>query len=100
VARATPDGYEFVMVGPGTFAANQNLYSHPAYDAMKDFEPVGLAAEQPLILVVRKDFPASTLSEFHFLRESEPKETTVRLRRSGSDNTLGCLCCSISAIWD
>ena len=91
VARATPDGYEFVMGGTGTFAANQTLYEHPAYDAMKDFEPVGLAAEQPLILVVRKDFPANTLSEFISYAKANQKKLQFASGGTGSTTHLGCL---------
>ena len=64
VARAAPDGYEAVIGGTGTFAANQTLYKHPSYDAVMDFTPVGLVAEQPLILATRKDFPADNLQQF------------------------------------
>jgi len=30
----------------------------------EDFEPIGLSAEYPELLVVRKDFPANNLKEF------------------------------------
>src|SRR5256885_6842655 len=64
VARAAPDGYKFVLGGTGPFAANQTLYKNPLYNAATDFAPVVLIAEQPLVLVVRKDFPADNLPEF------------------------------------
>src|SRR5262245_53202931 len=45
VAKAAPDGYQFVLGGTGTFAANQTLYKHPLYNALTDFEPVALMTE-------------------------------------------------------
>jgi len=40
VAKAAPDGYQFVLGGTGTFGANQTLYKNPLYNAVTDFEPV------------------------------------------------------------
>src|SRR5882724_10321846 len=37
VAKARPDGYQFVLGGTGTFAANQTLYRNPMYNAATDF---------------------------------------------------------------
>jgi tripartite-type tricarboxylate transporter receptor subunit TctC len=64
VAKAAPDGYQFVLGGTGTFAANQTLYKNPVYNAATDFTPVALIVEQPMLLIVRKDLPVGTLQEF------------------------------------
>src|ERR1700674_93161 len=61
VAQAQPDGYQVLLGTVGTHAYNQTLYRHPLYDATSDFAPVGLIAEQPLVLIAREDFPAGTL---------------------------------------
>ena len=34
------------------------------YDAVKDFEPIGLISNAPVAVVARKDFPAKDLKEF------------------------------------
>jgi tripartite-type tricarboxylate transporter receptor subunit TctC len=63
VAKAAPDGYQFVL--GGTFMVlNQALYKNPLYNATTDFAPVALIVEQPVVLIARKDFPANDLSEF------------------------------------
>ena len=64
VANAPPDGYQFVLGGVDTFAMNQSLYKKLPYDAAGDFVPVGLVIEQPILLIVRNDLPASTVPEF------------------------------------
>ena len=64
VARAAPDGYQFVLGGTDTFAQSQTLYRTPPYNAITDFEPVALIVEQPFLLVTRNDLPASNLPEF------------------------------------
>ena len=38
VAKAAPDGYQFVLGSVGTHAQNQWLYKQPAYNAAKDFD--------------------------------------------------------------
>jgi len=64
VARAAPDGYQFVLGGTDTFAQSQTLYRNPPYNAMTDFEPVALIVEQAFLLVTRNDLPASNLPGF------------------------------------
>jgi hypothetical protein len=64
VAKATPDGYQFVLGNVGTHAVNQSLYKKPLYNAATDFEPVALVTDQSLVLTVGKDFPANNLREF------------------------------------
>jgi tripartite-type tricarboxylate transporter receptor subunit TctC len=64
VARAAPDGSQFILGGTDTFAQSQSLYKKPLYDAMTDFVPVALLVEQPFLLVARKGLPAGNLAEF------------------------------------
>lgn len=63
VAKAAPDGYQFVL--GGTFmTVNHTLYKNPLYNAATDLVPVVLTVEQPIVLIARKDFPAGNLTEF------------------------------------
>jgi tripartite-type tricarboxylate transporter receptor subunit TctC len=64
VAKAAPDGYQLVLGNIGTHAQNQSVYRKPLYDAVADFAPVGLVADQSLVLIARKDFPADNLRDF------------------------------------
>jgi tripartite-type tricarboxylate transporter receptor subunit TctC len=64
VKIAPPDGYQIVLGTVGTHAQVQNLIKKPLYDAGKDFQPVALLAEVPLVLIVRKDLPVNTMKEF------------------------------------
>src|SRR5262245_22643665 len=49
VAKAAPDGYQFVLGNVGTHAQNQSVYRKPLYDAAVDFVPVGLVADQSIV---------------------------------------------------
>src|SRR5215467_5343023 len=64
VASAAPDGYTLLFGSIGTHAYNQTIYRKPRYDAVADFTPVALFAEQPMVLLARKDLPAKDLPEF------------------------------------
>jgi tripartite-type tricarboxylate transporter receptor subunit TctC len=70
VARATPDGSQFVIGVTGTHAQNQSLYKKPLYNAATDFAAVGLIADGPYILITRKDLPAANLKEWVFRQTS------------------------------
>ena len=63
-ARAPADGYTILSGHVGTNALAAAFYPNLGYDPLKDFEPIGISAEYPELLVVRKDFPANTLKEF------------------------------------
>src|SRR6201995_3302729 len=63
-ARATADVYTILSGHMGTNALASAFYPNLGYDPQKDFEPIGLSAEYPELLVVRKDFPANNLKEF------------------------------------
>jgi tripartite-type tricarboxylate transporter receptor subunit TctC len=63
-AQSAPDGYTICMGHMGTHGAAPGVYPDLKYDPVKDFEPVGLAAGTPILIVARKDFPAKDLKEF------------------------------------
>src|SRR5262245_65021719 len=50
-AQARPDGYTIMMGHMGTHRAAPPLYPNLRYDPTKDFEPIGLAAGTPLLIV-------------------------------------------------
>src|SRR5512140_1885684 len=58
-ARAAADGYTILSGHLGTNALAPAFYPALGYDPQQDFAPIGLTAEYPELLVVRKDFPAN-----------------------------------------
>ena len=53
--RAKPDGYTIIMGHMGTHAASVALYPNLAYKPDADFEPIGLVAGTPILVLARKD---------------------------------------------
>jgi len=63
-ARSDPDGYTLEMGHMGTHAAAVPLYPNLPYKPDVDFEPIGMAAGTPVLILAKKDFPAKDLKEF------------------------------------
>ena len=63
-AASTADGYTIMMGHMGTHGAAPAVYPNLKYNPTKDFEPVGLAAGTPILIVAKKDFPAKDLKGF------------------------------------
>jgi tripartite-type tricarboxylate transporter receptor subunit TctC len=64
VAAAQPDGYTLLAGSMGSHVAAPVLTPNVKYDSERDFEPIGLTAHSPAVIVARKDFPASTPNDF------------------------------------
>jgi len=64
VAKAPPDGYQFVLGNSGTHAWSQALYKKPPYDTIADFTALGLVVESPRVLITPKTLPVNSLPEF------------------------------------
>jgi tripartite-type tricarboxylate transporter receptor subunit TctC len=58
----------------GSHVAAPVLTPNIKYDSERDFEPIGLTAHSPAVIVARKDFPANNLNEFVlYLKENADK---------------------------
>jgi tripartite-type tricarboxylate transporter receptor subunit TctC len=75
LARAAPDGYTIGIGQWGTNMANGAIYTLQ-YDLLKDFEPIGLIATQPFLIVTRKTMPASDLKELVAWLKANPDKAT------------------------
>jgi tripartite-type tricarboxylate transporter receptor subunit TctC len=91
VAKAAPDGHQFVLGNLGTHAANQTLYKRPLYNAAADFTPVVLLAETPLVLLARRDLPASDLPEFITYAKVNQASMQYGSGGVGSASHLACM---------
>ena len=91
VAKAAPDGYEFVLGTVGTHAQGQTLYKHPLYNAVIDFTPVILVAEVPIVLITRKDLPVNNFKEFVAYAKANQASMQFGSAGAGSATHLGCV---------
>ena len=90
-AKAGPDGYTIAMGHMGTHGASPGLYPNLAYNPQTDFEPIGLAAGTPIVIVARKNFPAKTLAEFIAHLKANQKSLNAAHAGTGSVSHITCL---------
>ncbi len=87
VARAQPDGYTLLF----TYAAHTIvpfIYRKVPYDVYKDFTPITLAGQQPLLLAINATVPANTTQELIALARAKPGALNVALATPSSSGAL------------
>lgn len=89
VVHANPDGYTFVFASRSD-AIDMTLYKHPLYKLQTDLTPVVLVADQPTVLVARRDFPVDGLQ--NFIAYTKKNANTVKLGSAGVGSTGGIDC--------
>lgn len=89
--RASPDGYTVITGHMGTHAAAVALYPNLAYDPAADFEPIGMVAGTPILLLGKKDFPPKDLKEFISYVKSNDKSLNMAHAGVGSVAHVTCL---------
>ena len=95
VARATPDGYQFVLGNSGIHVWSQSLYKTPPYNTVTDFTPVSLVVEAPRTLITPKTFPANSLPEF--ITYVKANQTTVKYGSAGAGSASHVSCVLLNA---
>lgn len=63
VAKSPADGYTIVFAYAGTMGINQFLYKNLPFNPTRDFAPVTLVADAPLVLVAHPSLPANSVAE-------------------------------------
>ncbi len=87
VAKAPPDGHTLLLGTIGIHAASA-LYPKLPYDPAKDLQPVMVAVDLPLALVVNPSFPAKSVQEFLALAKAKPGEINFGSAGSGSSTHM------------
>jgi tripartite-type tricarboxylate transporter receptor subunit TctC len=90
VVNAAPDGYTFLLGSIGTHAYNQTIYKKPRYNAVADFTPLALFAEQPMVLNTRANFPADNLAQFLDYVKANGASLQFGSAGAGTTTHLGC----------
>lgn len=71
-ARAAPDGYTLVLGSSSGLCTNPAFGTKLEYDPVKDFEPVGLAAYVPQLLVVHPSVATKDLNDLIHIAKTQP----------------------------
>jgi tripartite-type tricarboxylate transporter receptor subunit TctC len=87
VAKAAPDGYT-LLVSASVHVINPFLYSSVPYDVVKDFTPITLLADGPLIVSTTPSVPVNTIKELFDLVRKDPQKYTFGTTSVGSASHL------------
>ncbi len=79
-ARANPDGYT-ILLHQDALAAGMTLYKDLTFDAVKDFEPIGLINNAVTTLAARPTLPANNLDEL--LKWAKQPGQTIKFGHPG-----------------
>jgi tripartite-type tricarboxylate transporter receptor subunit TctC len=91
VANAASDGHTLLMIHV-SHATNPALYPKLAYDSIKDFEPVGLVADLPMVFVSKKDLPVKSFKELiDYVRANKDKVNYGHARTGSASHLCGLL---------
>ena len=85
VARAAPDGYTLLTVS-SAIAVNPAVYSKLSFDVERDLAPVVNVGTLPLVLLINRSLPATSLREFIQYAKTRPG-----LLHYGSSGTGGSI---------
>jgi len=90
VAKAVPDGYQFVFASVDSMAIVPTMHKRPLYNSVTDFTAVGLAVEQPIVLITRKDLPVNSMQEFVAYAKANHKQMQFGSSGVGSGSHFSC----------
>jgi tripartite-type tricarboxylate transporter receptor subunit TctC len=90
-AKSAPDGYTLFLGGVGSHAINPNLHEKLPYDPIKDFAPVALLAQAPLVLVVHPSVPANSVAELTAYARAHPGKLNFASNGNGSSSQLAAV---------
>ncbi len=88
--RSPPDGYTISFGHLGTHVANGAIYKL-GYDLVADLEPVVLLPSNPMIIVSKKDVPATSLTELIAWLKAQKSPPTAGTAGAGSGSHIAGL---------
>ena len=88
VARATPDGYTLLVGTVSEFAITHHLYAKFPLNPLKDFAPVVLLSDTPLMFAAHAGAPFNTVSEMMAYANAQPGGLAFSSPGNGTLNHL------------
>ena len=88
VAKAPPDGYTLSLSVPNSHSLGPHVMKAP-YDALRDFTPITLGVQFPMICVVGNAVPVSTFQELVAYSKANVGKLTFASTGNGSIQQIG-----------
>ena len=90
-SEAAPDGYTLFAASMGTIIAAPTFYPNLKYDSTKDFEPIGMSANAPAAVSIKKDIPVKDMNEFITWAKQKGPEVKQAFGGVGGTSHMACL---------
>ncbi len=87
VARAPADGYTLLIFG-GNLWVEGYMRSSVPYDVLRDFAPIGLEVNAPILIVVHPSLPVKSVKELIALAKAKPGALIYGTGQTGASTHL------------
>ncbi len=89
LAKTQADGRTLVLAPLASLVANPHLYKSVGYDTLKDFAPVTLVCDLPMLLVVNPSLPVKNVAELIAYAKANPDKIDYSSSGNGTLSHLG-----------
>ena len=87
-ARGTPDGYTMLSAHTGEFAVSPFVFKGVPYELERDFTPVVMLSDAPMLIVVSSQSPVNSLKDLVAAAKAKPGSVSYGSPGNGSVNHL------------
>src|SRR5687767_3658993 len=88
VQKAAPDGYTLLMAHTGEFAVNPALFDNIPYELERDFAPITMVSDAPMLYLAKAQAPFNNFRELIEAAKAKPGSITFGSAGNGSINHL------------
>jgi tripartite-type tricarboxylate transporter receptor subunit TctC len=89
LAKTQADGKTLVLAPLASLVANPHLYRSVGYDTLKDFAPVTLVCDLPILFVVNPSLPVKNVAELIAYAKANPDKINYSSSGNGTLSHLG-----------
>jgi tripartite-type tricarboxylate transporter receptor subunit TctC len=88
VQKAAPDGYTLLMAHTGEFAVNPALFDNVPYELERDFMPITMVSDSPMLYLANAQAPFNNFRELVAAAKAKPGSISFSSAGNGSINHL------------
>lgn len=88
LAKAPADGSVMTISALASYVANPHLYKSVAYDTLKDFDPLALILDIPIVMVVHPSLPVNSVADLIKYAKDNPDKLTHSSSGNGTISHL------------
>jgi tripartite-type tricarboxylate transporter receptor subunit TctC len=87
-AKGPPDGHTLTMATVGDIAINPAMFKEMPYDMQRDFVPIAMVSDAPMVLAASANAPFKTIAELIAAAKAQPGRISVATPGNGSVNQI------------